>query len=80
VCSELAPFAEKLMKICVNSVVSERVWSAMNYIHSKSQNSLSVETVDKLIYIYINIQTLQKLNEHKPSDEELLEIEDKLIG
>jgi hypothetical protein len=57
-CPELAPFAEKLMITCANSVTSERAWSAMNYIHSKSRNSLSLEAVDKLQFIYINIRTL----------------------
>jgi len=79
-CLELAPFAEKLMITCANSVASKRAWSAMNYIHSKSQNSLSAKVVDKLLFIYINIRALRKLNNYEPSDDELLAMEDKLMG
>jgi hypothetical protein len=79
-CPELASFAERLIRICANSVTSERAWSAMNYIHSKSRNSLSINTVDKLTFIYMNVRTLQRLNEHEMSDDELLAIEDRLIG
>jgi len=52
----------------------------MNYIHSKSQNSLSAKVVDKLLFIYINIRALRKLNNYEPSDDELLAMEDKLMG
>jgi hypothetical protein len=79
-CPELAPFAEKLMITYVNSVPSERAWSAMNYIHSKSRNRLSLEAVDKLLFIYINTQSLRKLNYYKPTADELLAMEDKLMG
>ena len=79
-CLELAPFAEKLIITCANSVTSERAWSAINYIHSKSQNSLSLEVVNKLLFIYINTRTLRKLNNYEPSDDELLAMEDRLMG
>jgi hypothetical protein len=79
-CPELAPFAEKLMRTCANSVTSERAWSAMNFIHSKSRNSLSLEAVDKLLFIYMNVRSLRNLNNPEPSDDELLEIEDRLMG
>jgi len=72
----MAPFAEQLMRTCANSVTSERAWSAMNFIHSKSRNTLSL---DKLLFIYINIRSLQKLNNTKPTNDELLELEDRLI-
>jgi hypothetical protein len=79
-CPELAPFAEKLMRTCANSVTSERAWSVMNFIHSKSRNCLSLEAVDKLLFIYMNIRSLRNLNNPEPSDDELLEMEDRLMG
>jgi hypothetical protein len=51
----------------------------MNYIHSKTRNSLSLETTDKLQFIYINIRILRKLKKGEPSEEELLAIEDELL-
>lgn len=78
-CPQLASFAEKLTNICANSVTSERAWSAMNYIHSKTRNSLSLKTADKLQFIYINIRTLQKLKKDEPSNDELLAMEDELL-
>jgi len=79
-CLKLAPFAEKLMRTYANSVTLERAWSAMNFIHSKSQNTLSLKAVDKLLFIYINVRSLWKLNKLEPTDNELLELEDRLIG
>jgi hypothetical protein len=79
-CLELAPFVEKLMRTCANSVTSEQAWSAMNFIHSKSRNTLSLKAVDKLLFIYINVRSLQKLNNPKPTDNKLLELEDRLMG
>lgn len=79
-CPELAPFAEKLMITYANSVASERAWSAMNFIHSKSRNRLSLETIDKLLFIFINIRSLRKLNNYELGADELLAMEDKLMG
>jgi hypothetical protein len=79
-CSEISSFADKLINTCANSVPSERAWSSMNYIHSKTRNSLSLKTVDKLQFIYINYRTLRKLHIKEPTDEELLVIEDRIIG
>jgi hypothetical protein len=52
----------------------------MNFIYSKSRNTLSLEAVDKLLFIYINVQSLRKLNNPEPTDDELLELEDRLMG
>jgi hypothetical protein len=52
----------------------------MNYIHSKSQNTLSLKAVDKLLFVYINTRTLRNLNNYELSDSKLLAIEDKLMG
>jgi hypothetical protein len=79
-CPELASFAEKLMITCVNSVTSERAWSAINFIDSKSRNRLSLESVDKLVFIFMNVRPLRKLNNYDPSADELLAMEDKLMG
>jgi hypothetical protein len=68
------------MRTCANSVTSERAWSAMNFIHSKLRNTLSLEAVDKLLFIYINVRSLRKLNNLEPTDDELLELEDRLMG
>ena len=77
---DLASFADKLMNTCANSVTSERAWSTMNYIHSKTRNKLSVERTDKLQFIYISIRTLRKLNGPDKTLEELLVMEDKFLG
>jgi hypothetical protein len=52
----------------------------MNYIHSKSRNRLSLKVANKLQFIYTNIQTLRKLNKPKIAEDELLAMEDKLMG
>ena len=51
----------------------------MNYIYSKTQNSLSFNTVNKLQFIYINYQILRKVHKLEPTKEELLAIKDSLI-
>jgi hypothetical protein len=79
-CPELSSFADKLMITCANSVPSERAWSSMNYIHSKTRNSLSFNTVDKLQFIYINYRILRKVHKLEPTKEELLAMEDSLMG
>jgi hypothetical protein len=55
-CPELSSFANRLMNTCANSVPSERAWSTINYIHSKTRNQLSVKRVDKLQFIYIVVE------------------------
>jgi hypothetical protein len=79
-CPELAPFIKKLIRTCANSVTSEQAWLVINFIYSKLQNTLSLKAVDKLLFIYINIRLLQKLNNPKPTNDKLLELEDRLIG
>jgi len=51
----------------------------MNYIHSKTQNSLSLKKVNKLQFIYINHRILRKIHEKEPTNEELLAMEDRII-
>lgn len=52
----------------------------MNFINSKSRNTLSLEAADKILFIYINIRSLRKLNNPELTDDELLELEDRLVG
>lgn len=61
ICPSLSSFAMHLLNTLANSVPSERVWSNMNYIHSKTRNSLSPSTVDKLLFIYNNSRALKHL-------------------
>jgi hypothetical protein len=68
------------MTTCANSVPSERAWSSMNFIHSKSRNQLSLDTIDKLQFININYQVLRNLHKLEPTKEELLTMEDRLMG
>jgi hypothetical protein len=60
-CPILSALAIRLLNTIANSVPSERVSSNMNYTHSKARNRLSLETVDKLLFIYINSRTLQHI-------------------
>jgi hypothetical protein len=41
---------------------------------------LSLESVDKLVFIFMNVRPLRKLNNYDPSADELLAMEDKLMG
>ena len=76
-CLELSAFADHLLTTIANSVPSERSFSTINYIHSKTRNALTLERVDKLEFIYINTRLLKKLQIHEPTDADLLVAEDK---
>lgn len=63
-----------------NSVPSERSFSTQNYIHTKIQNSLKSDCVNKLIYIYMNSHVFDARKEDSQhvltlDEEEQLEIE-----
>jgi hypothetical protein len=65
-------------------VPSKQAFSTMNYIHSKIRNRLSVERVDMLQYIYINLRALNKMmnkqtTHHEPIEDELIELENKYM-
>ena len=79
-CSELTQICQLLLTTIANSVPSERAWSTMNFIHTKGQNKLSIDTVNKLMFIYINAQTLRKQSIPEPGNDELVHIEDRIIG
>jgi hAT family C-terminal dimerisation region len=76
----LSSFAKRLLTTIGNSVPSERAFSAMNYIHSKIRNRLSVERADKLQYIFMNSRTLAKQRIKEPTTEELLEMEELYVA
>lgn len=76
--------------MCVpdNSVLAERSWSIMNLIMNKTRNSLTSVNVNKLMYIYINERTLNRLRELKRKlqfaeiqleKEELCHMEDRIL-
>jgi hAT family C-terminal dimerisation region len=71
----LAAFAKRLLTTMGNSVLSERAFSTMNYIHLKLQNRLSTERANKLQYIFINSRVLEKQIALQPTAEELLAME-----
>jgi hAT family C-terminal dimerisation region len=48
---ELQQIAMKLFSMATSSASSERNWSRTGSIHSKLRNSLSVKSVEKLVYI-----------------------------
>ena len=50
----LGKLAYRMFCTPVNSVASERAFSAQNIIHTKSRNQLQSERADKLVYLYIN--------------------------
>ncbi len=58
--SQLFKLALRVNRIFGNSVLIERNWSIMNLIKTKTRNSFSNFNVDKLMYIYMNEQTLNR--------------------
>jgi hypothetical protein len=58
---ELYLLATRLLHTLANSVPSERSFSSMNILHSKSRNRLTVERVSKILYIQINRRTLGRV-------------------
>ncbi|KAE8552207.1 hypothetical protein EYB25_006101 [Talaromyces marneffei] len=73
---KLASFANRLIHTVANSVTAERAFSLMNLQHTKIRNRLSVEQVEKLLFLQINEYQLQeKLNE-EPTPEQQLEDEE----
>jgi hypothetical protein len=75
----LSSFARRLLTTIGNSVPSEQAFSTMNYINSKIRNRLSTNSANKLQYIYMNSQVLEKQLFHQPTDDELLELEAEYI-
>lgn len=58
---EISSLAKDLIRITVNSVASERAYLVMNLLQTRLQNSTSIPTLDKLVFIYINSRSLNYL-------------------
>ena len=44
---------------------AERNWSAFSYIHSRNRNSLLNNQVNKLVYIYWNLQIRERIGDER---------------
>jgi hAT family C-terminal dimerisation region len=74
----LANLAIRIFYILANEVPSERVFSAMKILHSKTRNRLTEDRVDKLLFIQINLRTLRRRKQQpqsEPKSEEINESE-----
>lgn len=56
----MAKLADRILHTLANSVPCERNFSAINIIHNKLRNALTIERVNKLLYIQINRRTLRR--------------------
>lgn len=56
----LAQLAHRIFSTPANSVLSERSFSAMNYIIDKFRASMDVERGNEAVYIYMNSKALQR--------------------
>ena len=59
----LSKIARKVMILFVNSIMTEKSWSIMNFIMNKTRNFLNITKVDKLMFIYINERTFNRFVE-----------------
>jgi hypothetical protein len=82
----LAKLALQLLNITANSVASERAFSTMNFLQSKLRNRLTIETMDKLCFIYINQRSLRGVRgkidkelEDQLVTDMLLNLEDNIV-
>ena len=57
----LAVLAKRVLGSLANSVPSERSFSAMNFLHNKIRNRLSVTSTNKLAFVYMNSRVLRRL-------------------
>jgi hypothetical protein len=58
----LLKLADRLFYTLANSVPCERNFSSMNILHSKARSRLTMERINKLLYIQINRRTLRRDN------------------
>jgi hAT family C-terminal dimerisation region len=63
--NHLAKLATRVFYILANEVPSERVISVIKTLYSKTRNRLTKERVNKLLFIQINLRTLNR-KERKP--------------
>jgi hypothetical protein len=73
---ELYQLATRLLHTLANSVPSERSFSSINILHSKSRNRLTVERVSKILYIQVNRRTLGRVSKPAAQLEEELKTTD----
>jgi hypothetical protein len=75
--SILPNIARRLASTIANSVPSERAFSTMNLIHSKTRNRLSPERVEQQVFIHINRRILDSPVRQlfRLSDEDLVKFE-----
>ena len=76
---ELLLFVRKVLTVIANSVPSERSFSSMNYIYSKTRNRLDLVHADKLQFLHMNIRALAKQKYLQLSKEDLLAWEDEYL-
>lgn len=76
-CPDLAPFARRVLITIANSVPSERAFLAMNFIHNKLRNSLTVERANKLSFIQMNSGHITKTTKEQELEQRLLEFEEE---
>ncbi|EGZ21701.1 hypothetical protein PHYSODRAFT_329615 [Phytophthora sojae] len=55
-------FAKLLLYIPTSSASSERSWSIHGFIHTKLRNRLTLERVNKLVFVYTNIARKSEVN------------------
>jgi hypothetical protein len=81
----LGVLCNRLFSTPPNSVPSECAFSAQNYIHTKTRNSLKPDRVDKLTYIYMNScvfdgrTQILTADEEEQLEEEIVEMDDEDI-
>ncbi|GBG86865.1 hypothetical protein CBR_g42149 [Chara braunii] len=63
---DLQKIAVKVMGMWSTATLAERNWASMDFVHSKRRNSLSPESLEKLVYIHWNMQLL-RARSHKDS-------------
>lgn len=74
------PFLKKLaiqvFSMATSSSASERNFSTFGFIHSKLRNQLSVDRVEKLVYIKTNSNILSKADQDTVSDSDSVATEE----
>ena len=63
--SELIILTKWVFCIAFTIDAAERNWSAFNHIHNKKRNQLLNEQVNKLVYIYWNLQIKEQIEDQK---------------
>jgi len=58
----LSDVAIRILSIPATSAASERNWSAFGFIHSKLRNRLHEKRVEKIVYLFWNLQILRALD------------------